>query len=258
MSLISAMFLQGGFFSLKPALRLSLSPILLTGQVDALRCHFCATKIANQLMLFQFLAQMLDILAHLPNDGTGAFLHLSLHSILLRLEVGYQLPQDFVLKIVDLPCGEGLLHKVPIGLHLPRQLIQPQLRGNLNNKLLTLSGREVMYSMASYISLDFTKKRLILRYCSSLSHYILVNSKNLLPRSLIVSSYLWTRETSCVRIAILLPSWFLKRSRIPAYSDRISLSMMFFTNFIYSIRYSSRCNCAMILSRLSTRLDRIA
>jgi hypothetical protein len=56
----------------------------------------------------------------------------------------------------------------------------------------------------------------------------------------------------------LLPSWFLKRSRIPAYSDRISLSMMFFTNFIYSIRYSSRCNCAMILSRLSTRLDRIA
>lgn len=211
MSLISTMFLQGRFFSLKPAFHLSLSPILLTREVDALRCHFDATKIAYQLMLFQFLAQMLDLLAHLTNDSTGTLLHLSLHSVLLGLEVGYQLPQDLVLKIIDLPGGKGLLHKIPIGLHLPRQLAQPQLRGNLNNKLLTRSGREVMYSIASYISLDFTRKRLILRYCSNLSHYMLVSSKNLLPRSLIVSNYLWTRETSCVRIAILLPSWFLKR-----------------------------------------------
>ena len=123
MSLISAVLLQWSRFSLKPALHLPGSLILLTGQVDTLRGHFDSAKKADEFMLFQLFTERLHLIAHFANDGTGSLLNLPLNCVLFGSEIGCQLPQDLVLEAVDLPCRKSLLDQVAVGLHFPRQLI---------------------------------------------------------------------------------------------------------------------------------------
>lgn len=148
MSLVSSMFLRRHLLCLYFPLRLRRRGLIeLTGEIDSVRCHFDATKIADEFLMLQFLAKCFHFLIQISDDSACTLLNFFFHCILFRFQISDQFPQNLVFEVVYLPCCQRFLHQFPICLDLSGQLVQGKFRRDLDMKRSTLSGRLVMYSM---------------------------------------------------------------------------------------------------------------